>query len=190
MMSRTDRLAEWHRASHFLGWLELQSGPTRSLAREQELRACAHSIERNYGGAAFLHALMESSGLDAEGEQRAAGVWRKENIASGPRGPPVADRFDVYPSGPRADHMNLDDLLFRYFGTSEMTHVPPAAQLAGLERMQVDFGLEEDRGNRFALWCLLHMLGAAPDLDVAFEQDGDREAARNFKDLLAGAREG
>jgi hypothetical protein len=76
MMSRTDRLAEWHRASHFLGWLELQSGPTRSLAREQELRACAHSIERNYGGAAFLHAFMESSGLDAEGEQRAAGVWR------------------------------------------------------------------------------------------------------------------
>ena len=45
--------------------------------------------------------------------------------------------------------------------------------------------LEKDRGKRFALWSFLHMFGSAPDLDVAFESEEDREAARNFMDLLA-----
>ena len=49
--------------------------------------------------------------------------------------------------------------------------------------MQVDLGLERDRGRRFALWSLLYMLGSAPDLDVAFKEEADREAARNFMDL-------
>jgi hypothetical protein len=53
--------------------------------------------------------------------------------------------------------------------------------------MKVDLGLEKDRGNRFALWALLHMLGSAPDLDIAFPDDRDREAARNFMDLAGGA---
>jgi len=50
--------------------------------------------------------------------------------------------------------------------------------------MRVDFALEKDRGNRFALWALMYMLGAAPDLD-AFKDEQDREAARNFMDLAA-----
>ena len=83
--------------------------------------------------------------------------------------------------------MDLDDLLFRYFGTSELSQVQPAAQEAGIERIQVDFGLETGRGNRFALWALLHLLGSAPDLDVAFKDEADRDAARNFMDLLAAA---
>jgi hypothetical protein len=49
--------------------------------------------------------------------------------------------------------------------------------------MRVDFGLEKDRGRRFALWALMHMLGDAPDLDIAFKDEADREAARNFMDL-------
>ena len=49
--------------------------------------------------------------------------------------------------------------------------------------MRVDLGLEKDRGRRFALWALMHMLGAAPDLDVVFESEQEREAARNFMDL-------
>jgi hypothetical protein len=85
--------------------------------------------------------------------------------------------------------MNLDDLLFRYFGTCEMSQVPPRAQVAGIERIEVDFGLETDRGKRFALWALLHLLGSAPDLDVAFKDDADRDAARNFMDLLAAAND-
>ena len=47
------------------------------------------------------------------------------------------------------------------------------------------FDLEEDRGKRFALWSFLHMFGTAPDLDVAFENEEGREAARNFIGLLA-----
>ena len=79
--------------------------------------------------------------------------------------------------------MNLDDQLRRYFGTADFAAIPPSALEAGIERMKVDLGLETDRGNRFALWALLHMLGAAPDLDVAFKDETEREAARNFMDL-------
>lgn len=81
--------------------------------------------------------------------------------------------------------MNFDDLLQRYFGTSDLSEASPAMQAAGLDRLRVDFGLEKDRGRRFALWSLLFMLGQAPDLDVAFKDEADREAARNLMDLLA-----
>ena len=81
--------------------------------------------------------------------------------------------------------MDLDDLLQRYFGTTDMAAATPAVVEAGVDRLRVDFGLETDRGRRFALWCLMHMLGQAPDLDVAFETEADRDAARDFMDLLA-----
>ena len=83
--------------------------------------------------------------------------------------------------------MNLDDQIRRYFGTSDLASVPPAALAAGIEHMKVDLGLTSDRGERFALWALLHTLGSAPDLDVAFSDEADREAARTFMDLVAGA---
>jgi hypothetical protein len=76
--------------------------------------------------------------------------------------------------------MDLDDQLRRYFGTADLAALPAEALAAGIERMRVDLGLERDRSRRFALWALLHMLGAAPDLDVAFKDEADREAARNF----------
>jgi hypothetical protein len=79
--------------------------------------------------------------------------------------------------------MDLDDQLRRYFGTADFASIQPEALDAGLERMRVDLGLEQDRGRRFALWTLMHMLGAAPDLDVAFPDELDRDAARNFMDL-------
>jgi hypothetical protein len=85
--------------------------------------------------------------------------------------------------------VNLDDQIRRYFGTSNLASVPPAALAAGIEQMQVNLGLTKDRGERFALWALLHTLGSAPDLDVAFNDDADREAARNFMDLIQGAGE-
>jgi hypothetical protein len=83
--------------------------------------------------------------------------------------------------------MNLDDQIRRYFGASDIASVPPEALAAGIEHMQVDLGLTKDRGERFALWALLHILGSAPDLDVAFKSEEDREAARNFMDLFAGS---
>lgn len=83
--------------------------------------------------------------------------------------------------------MNFDDQIRRYFGTPNLAEVPPAALEAGIEHMRVDLGLTKDRGERFALWALLFTLGSAPDLDVAFKDDADREAARNFMDLLSGS---
>jgi len=83
--------------------------------------------------------------------------------------------------------MNLDDQIRRYFGTSNLASVPPEALNAGIEHMKVDLGLTKGRGERFALWALLHTLGSAPDLDVAFESEEDREAARNFMDLIEGS---
>lgn len=85
--------------------------------------------------------------------------------------------------------MDLDDLLFRYFGTGDISQVPPQAQAAGVDRIAVDLALETDRGKRFALWALLYLLGSAPALEVAFEEKGDRESARNFMDLLAAVDE-
>ena len=81
--------------------------------------------------------------------------------------------------------MQLDDLLQRYFATTDLSAVAPDTFAAGIEHCRVDFGLEEDRGKRFALWSFLYMFGSAPNLDVAFESEEDREAARNFMDLLA-----
>ena len=83
--------------------------------------------------------------------------------------------------------MDFDDLLQRYYGTSDLAEASPAVQAAGVDRLRVDFGLETDRGRKFALWSLLYLLGQAPDLDVAFKDAADREAARDLMDMLAAA---
>lgn len=80
--------------------------------------------------------------------------------------------------------MDLDDQLLRYFGTADPSAIGAGALEAGVDRMRVDFGLEKDRGRRFALWVLLHMFDAAPDLDVAFKDPADRDHARNLMELL------
>ena len=85
--------------------------------------------------------------------------------------------------------MDLDDLLLRYFGTTSLSDGTPAALETGIDRLRVDLGLEKDRARRFALWSLLYMLGQAPDLDVAFKEEADREAARNLMDLVAASEE-
>ena len=102
-------------------------------------------------------------------------------LKAGPR----TCRADVRRSHETA--MNLDDQVRRYFGVSDLAAVQPEALNAGLEHMKVDLGLTNDRGERFALWALLHTLGSAPDLDVVFETEADRDAARNFMDLIQGA---
>ncbi len=79
--------------------------------------------------------------------------------------------------------MKLEDQFLRYFGSSDLAAVTPAALEAGIEHMRVDFGLERDRDRRFGLWTLLHMLGAAPDLDIAFPAEADRAAARRFMEM-------
>ena len=81
--------------------------------------------------------------------------------------------------------MDFDDLLQRYFDTSDLSQASPAVQEAGIDRLQVDFGLETDSSRKFALWSLLYMLGHAPDIDIAFDDEAEREAARNLMDLIA-----
>lgn len=80
--------------------------------------------------------------------------------------------------------MDFDDQLRRYFGTADIAALNPDALAAGTERMQVDFGLETNAGRRFALWALMYMLGAAPDLDVAFKTEEERNSARDFMDMV------
>lgn len=81
--------------------------------------------------------------------------------------------------------MNLDDLLRRYFDTDDLASVSPAMLEAGIDRLRVDLGLETDVQRRFALWALLYLLGQAPDLEVAFPDPADRDAARNLMDMMA-----
>jgi len=80
--------------------------------------------------------------------------------------------------------MDFDDQLRRYFATADVGTITPQAMAAGVERMLVDFGMEKDLKRRFAIWALLHMVGAAPDLDVAFDSDADRAMARQLMELL------
>ncbi len=80
--------------------------------------------------------------------------------------------------------MDFQDLLTRYFGQADIDVLQPAAVEAGLERVRVDFGLEKDPGRRFGLWTFMYMMGNAPDLDVAFKSAEDRDAARNFMDMV------
>jgi hypothetical protein len=80
--------------------------------------------------------------------------------------------------------MDLDDQLRRYFATTDPTAISPDALAAGVERMRVDFGMEKDRARRFALWTLLQMFDAAPDLDDAFKDEADRNAARDFMEMM------
>ncbi len=82
----------------------------------------------------------------------------------------------------------MENLLQRYFGTLDLAQVKVDAIPAATEKMLVDLGLEKDPGKRFGLWSLLFLLDAAPDLDVAFKNQEDREAARNFMDLMAAAQ--
>ena len=82
--------------------------------------------------------------------------------------------------------MDFDDQLRRYFGTTDIATLSPDGLAAGAERMRVEFGMTKDRGRRFALWALMHMLGVAPDLDVAFEDLADRDAARDFMEMSEG----
>ena len=86
--------------------------------------------------------------------------------------------------------MDFNDQLTRYFGTADLAAIHPEALAAGTERMRVDFGLETTPGRRFALWALMHMLGVAPDLDIAFKDATERDLARDFMDMVDRAGEG
>ena len=76
--------------------------------------------------------------------------------------------------------MDFDQLLVRFFGTDDITSLPPERLVDGVEALRLQFGLERDSDKRFGLWCLMHMLGVAPDVQDAFKDEADRAAARDF----------
>jgi len=76
--------------------------------------------------------------------------------------------------------MDLDALLHHYFGTDDLDTLDDQAIDAGRERVAIAFGTERDTGRRFALWIVLHALGAAPDPSVAFRNETDRKAAEDY----------
>jgi hypothetical protein len=80
--------------------------------------------------------------------------------------------------------MDFDQLLMQFFGTEDIASLRPDQLVGGTERLRLQFGLERDSGRRFALWSLMYMLGIAPDLDVAFKDAADRDAARDFMDMI------
>jgi len=79
--------------------------------------------------------------------------------------------------------MDFDQLLVRFFGTADIDTLDQARLMEGIDLLRIQFGMERDSGRRFALWCLMYMLGVAPDLDAAFKDEADREAARDFMDM-------
>jgi hypothetical protein len=79
--------------------------------------------------------------------------------------------------------MDFDQLLLRFFGTTDIDTLAPERLIEGVDLLRLQFGLEKDGGRRFALWCLMYMLGVAPDLESAFKQAADRDAARDFMNM-------
>ena len=79
--------------------------------------------------------------------------------------------------------MDFDHLLVRFFGTPDIDTLDPDRLVAGVDLLRVQFGMERDGGRRFALWCLMYMLGIAPDLDDAFKDEDDKEATRDFMEM-------
>jgi hypothetical protein len=80
--------------------------------------------------------------------------------------------------------LEFDQLLVRFFGSEDITTLDTDQLVHGVERLRLQFGLERDRGRRFALWCLMFMLGVAPSVSDAFEDADDREAARDFMETV------
>ena len=76
--------------------------------------------------------------------------------------------------------MDLDALLYHYFGTTELETLDAAAIELGVERLGTAFWTEHEPGRRFALWALLHALGEAPDPATAFEDMRERAAAEAY----------
>ena len=80
--------------------------------------------------------------------------------------------------------MDFDQLLVRFFGTQDIDGLAPDALLAGLNRLQLQFSMEKDEEQKFGLWCLMYMLGVAPEPDDAFANEDERAAARDFAETV------
>lgn len=80
--------------------------------------------------------------------------------------------------------MDFDTLITHYFGSTDLDALSSQQLGRGLEALSIDFGVTREPGRKFALWTLMHMLGAAPDIETAFENEEERDAARQFAEFI------
>ncbi len=86
--------------------------------------------------------------------------------------------------------MDLDALLYHYFGADDVDALTPAAIDEGRARVLIDFSTERDAGRRFALWSMLAALGDAPDPETAFKAPAERAAALRYVRALRSVDDG
>ena len=73
--------------------------------------------------------------------------------------------------------MDLDALLLHFFGTDDPASLTESEFERALERLKIGFGVEREPGRKFALWCLMDALDAAPLPAEAFAKEPALKAA-------------
>lgn len=73
--------------------------------------------------------------------------------------------------------MDLDALIFHFFGVEDPSTLSEADFARGLDRLEIGFGVEREPSRRFALWCLMDALGIAPLPAEAFAKQPALKAA-------------
>lgn len=73
--------------------------------------------------------------------------------------------------------MDLDALILHFFGTNDPGTLTEAEFDLAAERMKIAFGVERERGRKFALWTLLHAFDMAPLPADAFAKEPQLKAA-------------
>lgn len=73
--------------------------------------------------------------------------------------------------------MELDGLLYHFFGTEDPATLTETEFAAGIERLRIGFGVEREPSRRFALWALLESFDAAPLPAEAFAKEPALKAA-------------
>ena len=73
--------------------------------------------------------------------------------------------------------MELDTLLQHFFGTDDPSALSEDDYERAVGQIKIGFGVEREPGRRFALWCLLEALDAAPLPAEAFAKEPKLKAA-------------
>jgi len=73
--------------------------------------------------------------------------------------------------------MELEALIFHFFGTEDPATLTEAEFDLAIERLKIGFGVEREPGRKFALWTLLDAFDQAPLPAEAFAKEPALKAA-------------
>ena len=73
--------------------------------------------------------------------------------------------------------MELEALIFHFFGTEDPATLTEAEFDLAIERLKIGFGVEREPGRKFALWTLLDAFDQAPLPAAAFAKERALKAA-------------